>query len=106
MLTSHHIAGGVVGNIAGAVLHDGVKRSMVSLGGVAGFRNPPIRTFEYACPPGAVVVLHSDGIVDRWNPELYPGLLIRSPAVVAATVLRDAGTRRDDACVLVARAGQ
>ena len=25
---------------------------MVSIGGVVGFRNPPIRTFEYACPPG------------------------------------------------------
>ena len=33
----------------------------------------------------------------------YPGLLTHSPEVIAGTVLRDAGTRRDDAGVLVAR---
>jgi hypothetical protein len=43
-------------------------------------------------------------VVDRWQLADYPGLVDRSPLVVAATVLRDAGTRRDDACVLVARA--
>ena len=33
----------------------------------------------------------------------YPGLAGRNPLLAAATLLRDAGTRRDDACVLVAR---
>jgi hypothetical protein len=47
--------------------------------------------------------MHSDGVVDRWNPADYPGLLTHSPQLIAATVLRDAGTRRDDAGVLVAR---
>ena len=55
-------------------------------------------------PPARVLVMHSDGVVDRWNVDDYPGLLDRSPLVIAATVLRDAGVRRDDACVLVARA--
>jgi anti-sigma regulatory factor (Ser/Thr protein kinase) len=94
-----------IGNIAGAVLHDGVKRSMVSLGGVAGFRNPPIRTFEYACPPGAVVVLHSDGVRSRWSAADVQALLGRTPLLLAASLLRDAGIRHDDACVLVGRAG-
>ena len=51
----------------------------------------------YYCPH------HPDGVVDRWKPADYPGLLSHSPQVIAATVLRDAGTRRDDAGVLVAR---
>jgi anti-sigma regulatory factor (Ser/Thr protein kinase) len=93
-----------VGNIAGAVLAAGTKRSMVSLGGVAGFRNPTIRTFEYACPPGAVVVLHSDGVRARWSEADVRGLVGRPPLLLAATLLRDAGIRHDDACVLVGRA--
>jgi anti-sigma regulatory factor (Ser/Thr protein kinase) len=93
-----------IGNIAGAVLSDGDKRSMVSLGGVAGFRNPTIRTFEYAYPPGAVVVLHSDGVRSRWSEADVRGLVGRAPLLLAATLLRDAGIRHDDACVLVGRA--
>lgn len=47
--------------------------------------------------------MHSDGVTDRWRLTDYPGLQRRSPQVIAATLLRDAGVRRDDACVLVAR---
>jgi anti-sigma regulatory factor (Ser/Thr protein kinase) len=92
-----------IGNIAGAVLHDGVKRNMVSIGGVAGYRKPAIRTFEYAYPPGAVVVLHSDGVRSRWSETEFRGLLTRPPLLLAASLLRDAGIRHDDACVLVGR---
>ena len=93
-----------IGNIAGAVLSAGGKRSMVSLGGVAGFRSPKIRTFEYAYPSGAVVVLHSDGVRSRWSEADVRGLVGRAPILLAATLLRDAGIRHDDACVLVGRA--
>lgn len=93
-----------VGNIAGAVVSGAGKRSMVSIGGIAGYRTPTIRTFEYALPPGAVVVLHSDGVRPRWGADLLGHVLDRAPLLVAATVLRDAGVRHDDACVLVGRA--
>ncbi|MFI5494243.1 ATP-binding SpoIIE family protein phosphatase [Actinoplanes sp. NPDC051859] len=93
-----------LGNIAGTVfLPDGGRRGMVSLPGITGHQRRQIREYDYPLPPGAVVLMHSDGVVDRWNPADYPGLLSRSPQAIAATVLRDAGTRRDDAGVLVAR---
>jgi hypothetical protein len=76
---------------------------MVSLPGIAGHQKRQIREYEYPLAPASVVVMHSDGVVDRWQPADYPGLLRHSPQVIAATVLRDAGTRRDDAGVLVAR---
>ncbi|NMH99505.1 SpoIIE family protein phosphatase [Pseudonocardia sp. K10HN5] len=97
-----HFAG--VGNIAGAVVSGGDKRSMVSIGGVAGYRDPTIRTFRYSLPPGSVVVLHSDGVRARWAAAELGGVLGRSPLMIAATLLRDAGVRQDDACVLVGRA--
>jgi anti-sigma regulatory factor (Ser/Thr protein kinase) len=93
-----------LGNIAGTLFGpDGTRRGLVSLPGIAGHQRRQIREFEYPLAPGAVLLMHSDGIVDRWSPADYPGLLSHSPVVIAATVLRDAGTRRDDAGVLVAR---
>ncbi|GGK97426.1 SpoIIE family protein phosphatase [Mangrovihabitans endophyticus] len=93
-----------LGNVVGAVLAGGgARRGMVSLPGIAGHQRRQIREYEYALGPADVVVMHTDGVVDRWDPSDYPGLLTRSPQVIAATVLRDGGTRRDDAGVLVAR---
>jgi hypothetical protein len=93
-----------LGNIAGTVFGpDGTRRGMVSLPGIAGHQRRQVRQFDYPLGSGSVVLMHSDGVVDRWQPADYPGLLIRSPAVIAATVLRDAGIRRDDAGVIVAR---
>lgn len=94
-----------VGNVAGAVVSGGDKRSMASIGGIAGFRAPVVRAFEYALPPNSVVVLHSDGLHPRWRADDIAHVLERSPLLIAATLLRDAGLRQDDACVLVARAG-
>ncbi|MEV4809405.1 SpoIIE family protein phosphatase [Micromonospora avicenniae] len=94
-----------LGNIAGQVIaSDGRRRGLVSLPGIAGHQRPAVREYDYPFDAGALLVMHSDGVVDRWQLDDYPGLVERSPLVVAATLLREAGTRRDDACVLVARA--
>ncbi|MET0494898.1 MAG: SpoIIE family protein phosphatase [Actinoplanes sp.] len=94
-----------LGNISGTLFAaDGSRRGLVSLPGIAGHQKRQIREYDYPFAPGAVLIMHSDGIVDRWNPADSPGLLTRSPLVIAATVLREAGTRRDDAGVLVAKA--
>ncbi|WP_433299818.1 SpoIIE family protein phosphatase [Actinoplanes sp. CA-030573] len=93
-----------LGNIAGTVLSpDGARRGMISLPGIAGHQRRQIRQYDYPIARDAIVLMHSDGVVDRWNLVDYPGLLSHSPAVIAATVLRDAGVRRDDAGVLAAR---
>jgi anti-sigma regulatory factor (Ser/Thr protein kinase) len=93
-----------LGNIAGTILTGPERRGVVSMPGIAGHRKAPIRQFEYECTPDSLFVAHSDGVSDKWALDGYPGLEARSPLLVAATVLRDAGVRRDDACVLVARA--
>jgi hypothetical protein len=78
---------------------------MVSMPGIAGHNCRAIRQFDYPLPGEALVVMHSDGVRDRWNLDDYPGLAAHAPLVVAATLLRDAGVRRDDASVLVAGPG-
>lgn len=91
-----------IGNIA-AVVCGPVRKAMVSLPGIVGQQRRDIREFAYPMPAGSLVVLHSDGLTDRWNLDDYPGLEGHTPIVIAATLLRDAGKRRDDAAVLVAR---
>ncbi len=101
------IAGPVVlfaglGNIAAMILADGTRKSMLSVPGIAGHQARAIRQFEYTAPPGAAIILHSDGISSRrWEPRGLPGLSARNPLVIAAALLAEAGTRRDDAGVLV-----
>ena len=90
-----------LGNIAGVILADGTRKSMLSVPGIAGHQARTIRQFEYTAPPGAAIILHSDGISNRWEPGALPGLNARDPLVIAAALLAEAGTRRDDAGVLV-----
>ncbi|MYT59636.1 serine/threonine protein kinase, partial [Streptomyces sp. SID7834] len=47
------------------------------------------------------VVMHSDGLTERWQPAALPGFLSHTPLVAAAQLLREAGIRRDDAGVAV-----
>jgi anti-sigma regulatory factor (Ser/Thr protein kinase) len=90
-----------LGNIAASILSDGTRKSMLSVPGIAGFQARVIRQFEYDVPPGAAVILHSDGISSRWEVAAVPGLAARDPLVIAAVLLAEAGRHRDDAGVLV-----
>ena len=90
-----------LGNVAAVILAGGSRKSMPSVPGIAGHQARNIRQFEYTAPPGAAVILHSDGISGRWDPAALPGLPARDPLVVAATLFAQAASRRDDAGVLV-----
>jgi hypothetical protein len=69
--------------------------------GIVGHKLRPVQDLVYEVEPDAWVVMHSDGLTEKWDLDRYPGLLSCSPLVVAATVMRDAAVRRDDASVLV-----
>ena len=94
-----------IGNVAATIVDGQSRRAMVCLPGIVGQLTGDlrrsVREFDYALPAGAAVILHSDGLTDRWDIADYPGLATRAAVVVAATLLRDAGRRRDDASVLV-----
>ena len=93
-----------VGNVAGWI-DDGTQRhALASSPGIVGANAQRMRQFDLDLPEGALVVLHSDGLTAKWDLGKYPGLRTRDPHVVAATLLRDAGVRHDDASIIVARA--
>lgn len=92
-----------VGNVSGAIVADGHKLPMLSLPGIAGFQSRTIRAFEYPLPAGAAVIMHSDGLSEQWTVGDVDGVWLTDNALVnAATVLGVAGTRMDDASVVVA----
>ncbi len=90
-----------LGNVAASILSAGSRKSMLSVPGIAGHRAPAIRQFSYDVPPGAAVILHSDGISSRWEVAAVPGVDGRDPLLIAAVLLAEAGIHRDDAGVLV-----
>jgi anti-sigma regulatory factor (Ser/Thr protein kinase) len=90
-----------LGNITATLLSDGSRRNMLSVPGIAGHQARTIRQFSYETGPGTAIVLHSDGISSRWEAAALPGLAARDPLVIAAAVLAEAGSHRDDAGIMV-----
>lgn len=95
-----------VGNIGGAVVNAREKRRLVSHSGIVGYREPPLQPFDQLLPADSLVILHSDGVSGRWGCDELDQLVTSTPLLTAATLLRDAGIRTDDACVLVGRASR
>jgi hypothetical protein len=75
----------------------------VSHNGIVGHNMRKVQEFVVPCPPGALCIMHSDGIQTQWDLAAYPGLHARTPALIAAILMRDFIRRRDDAMVLVVR---
>ncbi|GII96921.1 ATP-binding SpoIIE family protein phosphatase [Sinosporangium siamense] len=92
-----------LGNVAGWIVTPESRQGMISVPGIAGHQSRKVREYSYTAPPYSMIVMHSDGLTERWEPTAFPGLTARAPSVVAATLLRDAGTRRDDAAVLTVK---
>ena len=92
-----------IGNIAAALLGDGSRVNLVSHPGIVGHQMRSVRTFEQPLPAGGALVMHSDGLTERWAQDSLPGLLRHSPVVIAGQLLREAGIRHDDAGVVVAK---
>ncbi|MCF3960219.1 hypothetical protein L1885_00740 [Streptomyces fuscigenes] len=61
---------------------------------------------EYRLPTCGMLVMHSDGLTDRWSATDLAGLLHHPPAVIATGLMRRAATRRDDASAVVAQSAQ
>jgi anti-sigma regulatory factor (Ser/Thr protein kinase) len=93
-----------IGNIAATIAVDGETRSLVSMPGIVGHGVQRPRPFDYELPPGALLVMHSDGLRSGWDLSAYPGVARRDPLVTAALLIRDFERGRDDVSVVVAKA--
>ena len=94
-----------IGNIAAQIANRGDKQHLVSHGGTLGthLTAPGVHVQQRPWPPGATLVMSSDGIRGGWDLASYPSLLSHDPTVIAATLHRDYTRPTDDATVLVVR---
>ena len=92
-----------VGNIAGSIIADRGSRQLVSLNGTAGHTVHKITEFSYPWTDDALLLVHTDGLVSRWDLDRYPGLVQRHPSLVAGVLFRDFNRGRDDVTVVAAR---
>ncbi|MGW0904915.1 ATP-binding protein [Streptomyces sp. NPDC002853] len=92
-----------IGNISGFLIGHGSRRTLLSVPGIVGANVRRLRTFEEQLPEGGALIMHSDGLTERWDHMALPGLLHHSPLVMAGQLLREAGVRRDDAGVVAVK---
>ncbi|MGW5860805.1 ATP-binding SpoIIE family protein phosphatase [Streptomyces sp. NPDC055239] len=92
-----------VGNISGFLIGHDTRRTLLSVPGIVGANMRRLRTFEEPLPEGGALAMHSDGLTERWDHTVLPGLLHHAPLVMAGHLLREAGVRRDDASVVVVK---
>jgi hypothetical protein len=90
-----------IGNITGSLASLGRSQGLVSHNGTLGLNARRAQQFEYRCEPGALLVMHSDGVSARWDLRNRGDLLACHPAIIAATLWRDHGRERDDATIVV-----
>lgn len=93
-----------VGNISGRLIGGPQRaRSLMSQPGIVGHKLPRVQETRYEIGQAELLVLHSDGLTEKWDAADVPSVVDHGAGVCAATLLRDAGTRRDDASVLTLR---
>ena len=89
------------GNISGRMISGIEDRSLMSQHGTLGVQIRKLQDVSYPWPDHSIIVLHSDGLLTRWNLKDVGGLLQCDPAVIAGWLLRDFTRGHDDVTVVV-----
>ncbi|MFL6334895.1 MAG: ATP-binding protein [Pyrinomonadaceae bacterium] len=92
-----------VGNVEVRVLGASDPVRPIPTNGTLGARLSQVRVWPHRWQEETTLVIASDGISATWDAAAYPGLLTRSPQLLAGVLLRDFCRNSDDATVLVYR---
>lgn len=92
-----------IGNIEGKIFNGEEKQGLLSHNGTVGHALETVRQWPYSWGQNSLLILHSDGLSNRWDLGSYPGLSTRHPSVIAGVLYRDFRRERDDASVIVLR---
>jgi anti-sigma regulatory factor (Ser/Thr protein kinase)/serine/threonine protein phosphatase PrpC len=92
-----------VGNVEVRVLGSSEPARPIPSNGTLGARLSNVRVWPHRWTQGTTLVMASDGLSTTWDMSAYPGLLGKSPQLIAGVLLRDFSRTSDDATVLVYR---
>jgi anti-sigma regulatory factor (Ser/Thr protein kinase) len=104
-LKAKHIRFAGVGNINAVLASASKHQSMVSLPGIAGQYRRSIQEYVYSWENlvSPLLIMHSDGLEQRWSLEDYPGLAPMPVSLIAGLLFAKHTRGYDDVAVLVAR---
>lgn len=91
------------GNVVTRIVSGVYEKTLLSQHGTVGLQIRKPEEMSTNWPPHAVVVMHTDGVLQRWPSNALHRVLGRDPSIAAAVLLRDYCRGRDDATVLVIR---
>ena len=99
----HRLVFAGVGNVEGRIHLTSRSVGLAPRSGTLGMnpQAPRIELRELAWEPGAILVLHSDGLRHHYDLAAYGDLRQHDPTVIAALLHRDLARARDDATVMV-----
>ncbi len=100
-LSNGSLAYAAVGNISGYLVSPEKSQGLMSHNGTLGLNHRPAQQLEYSVDPGALLIMHSDGLSARWDLRQHPELMRAHPALIAGALYRDHGRHTDDATVVV-----
>jgi anti-sigma regulatory factor (Ser/Thr protein kinase) len=92
-----------LGNISATLLNQKGRRGIASHNGTAGHHMSKLQEFTLPWDEDSTLIMHSDGLISRWDLELYPGLGSKHASLIAAVLYRDFDRERDDVTILVAK---
>lgn len=92
-----------VGNVEVRVFNSPEPARPIPSNGTLGARLSQVRVWPHRWAAGTTVVMATDGLSATWDLVNYPGLLTRSPQLLAGVLLRDFSRPSDDATILVYR---
>lgn len=91
------------GNVSTFIVGGERRETLLSAPGILGHQIRHVREITAHADAEAAVVMHSDGLSEKWSMDDYPNVLSFPPDMLAGALMRDVATRRDDAGVLVSR---
>lgn len=95
-----------VGNTVAAIVDGTTSRRLVSHNGTLGHVAGRIQEFHAPWSSTSLLIMHTDGLSQRWNLDAYAGISRHHPALVAGVLYRDHARDTDDATVVVLGDGE
>jgi anti-sigma regulatory factor (Ser/Thr protein kinase) len=94
-----------IGNISGRLLTHDKSKNLLSYNGTLGMSMPnTINDQSLTWEQGNILILHSDGLKNRWDFLKYPELMRHDPTLIAAVLYNEHTRTTDDTLVVVVRA--
>ena len=93
-----------VGNISGRTIGFKTTKHLPSFNGIVGHVLPSrLHNHELSWKRGDLLLIHSDGLISRWDISRYIQIKKYDPAILAACLYRDYSRRNDDTTVLISK---